>query len=128
MEEVESVQWVARVVDAAVHVHAAFLARVSLDCRVRVHDLQLIFICSYAEIGAWSDRNLREQRASRFPALRAATNVMKGSLALDRHGHLLVGTLARQRTTSEVCRGWFEALIDAWMNGSCHCQFPPLSR
>src|ERR1700693_1224489 len=128
MEEVEAVQRETRVVDASVHMHAALLARVSLDCRVRVHDLQLIFICSYAEIGAWSDRNLREQRASRFPALRAAANVVKGSLALNRDGHLLVGTLARQRTTSEVCSRWFEALIDAWMNGSCHCQFPPLSR
>src|ERR1700730_11098591 len=126
MEEVESVQRVAGVVDASVHMHAAFLARVSLDCRVRVHDLQLVFICGYAEIGAWSDRNLREQRVSRFPALRAATNVVKGSLALNRHGHLLVGTLAGQRTTSEVCSGCFETLIDTWVNGSCHCQFPPL--
>src|ERR1700730_5334890 len=116
MEEVEAIQRMIRVIDTSVHVHAALLARVSLDCRVRVHNLQLVFISSYAEVGAWRDRNLRKQRVARFPALRAAANVVKGCLALDRNRNLAGGTLAIQRTASEVCSRGLEALIDRWMD------------
>src|SRR5437899_11005147 len=53
-----------------------------------------------------------------------------GALTLDRYGNLVVGTLAIQRTASEVCSGGFDALVDRWMDGKCisHGQFPPLIR
>src|SRR5439155_18901104 len=65
-----------------------------------------------------------------LPALRAAANVVMGALTLDRYGNLVVGTLAIQRTASEVCSGGFDALVDRWMDGKCisHGQFPPLIR
>src|SRR5688500_18160728 len=103
MDEIRAVQWVILIVDAPVHVDAATRARVPLDGRARVHDRQLVLVRSHAEFVARHDRDLREQRAARFPALRAAANVVMGGLALDRYCNLAVRTLAVQRTASEVC-------------------------
>src|SRR5437867_13239354 len=128
MDEVNSIQRVILVVDASVHMHAAILARVALDGRVRVYNLQFVLICSHAEVVARHDRDLREQGPARLPALRAAADVAMGALTLDRYGNLVVGTFAIQRAAGEVWRRGSDATIDRCMDGKClsHCQFPPV--
>ena len=72
---------------------------------------------------AWHDRYLREQRASRLPALGAPTNVVMGTLAFNRYRNLPVRAVADQRTAREVCSRRFRALVDCRMYGNCfgHC-------
>src|SRR6266852_148675 len=121
MDEVQSVQRVTLVLDSPVHVHAATAARVSLDGRVRVDDLQLVPICGHAELVARDDRDLREQCAGRLPALRAAASVVMSALARDRYGDLLVGTFAIQRAASEVWSRGRNAIVDRGVDGKWSC-------
>lgn len=58
--------------DAAEHVHAAVLARVALDRRRRVHDLELLRVGRDPKLVAGYDADDGEERALRLPALGAA--------------------------------------------------------
>src|SRR5437667_5286658 len=120
MDEVQPVKGVALVLDAPVHVHAATGARVSLDGGGRVDDLELVRICGHAELVARHHRDLREQRAGRLPAFRAAASMVMSALALDRHDDLPVGAFAIQRAASEAWRRGLDAVVDRGMDGKCH--------
>src|SRR5262245_65550050 len=74
------------VLDAAVHVHAAIPAGVSLNGGVGIHDLELFSVLGHTELVARHNGDLREQGARRLPALGASTDVIIG--ALGRHAHL----------------------------------------
>src|SRR5712691_9609435 len=120
MDEVQPVQWVTLVLDPPVHVHAATGACVSLDGCGRVDDLQLVRIRGHAELVPWHHCDLREQRAGRLPAFRAAASMVMSALALDRHDDLLVGASAIQRAASEVWSRRLDAIVDRGMDGKCH--------
>src|SRR5258708_22975165 len=120
MDEAQPVQGMALVLYPPVHVHAATAARVSLDGRGRVHDLQLVRICGHAELVARHHRDLREERAGRLPAFRAAASVVMSALARNRHDDLLVGAFAIQRAASEVWSRGLDAIVDRGMDGNCH--------
>jgi hypothetical protein len=112
MEEVEAVQGMARVVDAAVHMHAAGLAGVALDGGVGIDDLELVAVGRDRKVVARRDRHDGEQRAFGLPALGAAACMVMGGLALDRHRDLVVRTLAVEGAAREVRGSGLDALVD----------------
>ena len=125
VEEIEPVQRVTGVVDAPVHVHPATRTRVTLDGRARIDDFQLVFVRRHFEVLPRRDGDLGEKRSAGLPALGAPANMVVSALTLDRDGDLPVRTFARQRTAGEVRSRGLQALVNAGMNGCCHCQFPP---
>src|SRR4030095_752450 len=119
MNEVQSIKRVILVVDAPVHVDAASGARVALDDGIRVDDLELVLVRRHPEIVARRHCNLRKERPARFPAPRTTANVVVRGLTLDRYGDLVVGTLAGQRATGEVCRRGLDTVVNRRMDGKC---------
>ena len=93
MDEVQSEERMLFVLDAVVHVYTAIFAGVSLDGGFRIDDRQFVRIRGHADFIAGHNRDLGEQRAGRFPAFRAAADVVVDALAVDRHGNFLVGTV-----------------------------------
>ena len=84
VDEVEAVERMVLVLDAAVHVHAAAVAGMALDRRAwRRRPSACAPLAVTLELVARHDRDHREQRAGRLPALGAAAGVVEGDVALD---------------------------------------------
>src|SRR5205809_7793912 len=80
VDKIETVERMLRVLDAAIHVHAAIFAGVPLDGRIGIHDLELVCILGNTQLVARHNRHLREQRAFRLPAFGASAYVIIGAL------------------------------------------------
>jgi glutathione S-transferase len=117
VHEVETVEQVRLVLDSAVHVHAAAAARVALDRRIRIDDLELLRIGADAQVVAADHRDLHEGRARRLPALRAATDVVVRRVALetDGDGRLRICTSACRRRGSRRPAAPFVDRQDEWI-------------
>src|SRR5262252_1043782 len=85
MDKIEPVERMLGVLDAAIHVHAAIAARVPLDGRIGVYDLELVGILGNTQLVARHNRDLREQRACGLPAFGASAYVIIGALRCDAH-------------------------------------------
>src|SRR5258705_9830434 len=83
MDEVEAVERMRLVLDAPVHMGAADLAGVPLDCRRGVDDLKLVAVLKHADAVAWHHRDYEEDRSCGFPAFGAAAGEVVGGIALD---------------------------------------------
>src|SRR5215831_10634837 len=116
VNEIESVQRVALVVDPAVHVDAALLARVPLDGRLGIHDCELVAVRFDAQVVARDDGDLREQRSFRLPALGAAAHVIVCALTLDRYLDLVLRAVAKQRSACEILCCWLQSCVDRGVN------------
>ena len=81
MDEVQAVEGVGLVLDAAVHVGAAALAGVALDGGRGVDDLQLVAVLGHRDVVARHNGDDREHRAFRLPALGAAAGMVVGDVA-----------------------------------------------
>src|SRR6267154_5007871 len=115
VNEIESVQRMALVLDPAVHVDAAVLAGIPLDRRLEIHDRELAAVRLDAQVVAPHDGDLREQRAPGFPALGAAAHVIVRALPLDRYLDLVLRAVAIKRPAGEVLRRGFQTAVDRWM-------------
>src|SRR6185437_6088478 len=116
VDEVEAVEGVRRVLDAAVHVDAALLAGVTLDGGGGVDHLELAGVRRDGELVAPDDRDLREQGAGRFPAFRAAADMVERALPGHRHLDGVLLALAGKRAAGEVLRAGLDAVIDGGVN------------
>src|SRR5579871_1501877 len=101
MDEVEAVERMAGVLDAAVHMRAASLAGVALDHSGGVDDLQLVAVLQHRNVLPWHDGDDGEVCALRLPALGAAAGVVMGDVALDANLDGVVGAFADQGPSSE---------------------------
>jgi hypothetical protein len=102
MHEVEAVERVRLVLDAAVHVHAAAAAGMALDDgALAIDDLQLFRMRGDLTLSRETTANLREQGAGRLPALAAAAGVVVRGLRADGHFDLVGGALATQHAPFE---------------------------
>ena len=96
---VQPVEGMARVLDAAVHVRAADLAGVALDRRGRVNDLELVAVFERIRSRSLPRQRQRRRRRSRlwgFQHLEAAAGVVVGDIALDPDRDRLVLAFADQ--------------------------------
>src|SRR6185436_6336294 len=111
VDEVEAKERMALVLDAPVHVHAAFLAGITLDRRLGIDNRELLAVRFHADLVARHDRDLREERALRLPALGAAADVVVRGLRPDRHLDPVLRAVAPERPTCEIRRRGFQATI-----------------
>ena len=86
MDEIEPVERMLCVLDAAVHVHAAIPTGVPLNGGIGIHDFEPVGILGNTELVARHNGDLREQCARGLPAFGASTDVIIG--ALGRNAHL----------------------------------------
>ena len=126
MDEIESVERVLLVLDPAVHVHAAAPARVALNRRRRVDDLQLVCVLGHTQLVARHHRDHREQGALWFPALGATAHVIVCDITLDPDLDPPVGAFADEGAAGEALSAVFHAAINGRMNRNSHCCQPPL--
>src|SRR6476620_2372822 len=120
MDEVEAVERVSLVLDAAVHVRAAGLAGVPLDSLRGIDDVKLIAIFQNGHVIARNYRHDRESRTGRFPALGAAAGVIVGDIALDVDLNRLVRAFADQGPTGKVARTFLNAVVNRWVDVNSH--------
>src|SRR6266576_1679893 len=116
MDKIEPVERMLCVLDAAIHVHPAIFAGVPLDGRVGIHGLELVGTLGNTELVARHNRDLREQRALRLPALGASTDVIIGALRRNAHLYGITRALAHKRPSREVRRAGFHTVVHSWMN------------
>jgi hypothetical protein len=116
VDEVEPVERVLGVLDAAVHVHAAIPAGVALNGGVGIHDFELVGILGHTQLVARHDGDLREHRARGLPAFGASTDVIIGALGRNAHLDGIARAFARERTPREVRRAGPHAVVHCRMN------------
>jgi len=126
MDEIEAVERVATVLDAAIHMDAAVLAGVPLNGRRRVDDRQLLCVRGDTEVVPRHYRDLGEQGALGFPALGATAEMVVRALPLDRHFDGILRTSAQQRAAREIRRTSLHTLIHVRVNRYSHVRHPPV--
>jgi len=102
MDEIEAVEWMVLVLDAAVHMDAAIAASIPLNDSVGIDHAQLVAICHDAELVPRDDSDHRKERSFRLPTLRAAANVIVRALGAYLHLHGVGGALAGEGTAGKV--------------------------
>src|SRR5262249_26617253 len=117
---VEPVEGMALVFDAAIHMRTAALARISLDHRRGVNDLQLVAVFEHRHVLARYDRDDGEGCALRLPAFRAAARMIMRDVALDADLDRPVSAFADQRSAAEVAGALLHAAVDRWMELNVH--------
>src|SRR6185437_680146 len=120
MDEVETIEGMALVLDAAIHMRAAGLAGIALNYCGRIDDLQLLAVFEHRHVLARHYGDDRENRAFRLPALGAAAGVVVRDVALDADLDRLVLAFADERSAAEVARALLHAAIDRWMETNAH--------
>src|ERR1700733_4461523 len=120
MDEVQTVERMVLVLDAAVHMRAADLAGVPLDGLRGIDDVKLVAILQHGDVVAWNHRNHREDRAVGFPALGAAAGVVVGDIALDADLDRLVLAFADQGSAGKAARTLLYSIVNRWVDVNCH--------
>src|SRR2546421_11130658 len=82
MDEVETVERMPLVLDAAEHMRAANPACMTLDRRRRIDHMELVTVLENGDVFARHDRNHREGRSLRLPAFLTAAGVVVGDVDL----------------------------------------------
>ena len=105
---------------SSIHMNTAFLAGMALNGRRLIDNLQLVGVCSHAQIIFRYDGNLifrydgnlRKKRALRFPALAATTSMVMSTLRS--HGNLdrFIVAVAMQKATGEIINASLYAIVD----------------
>src|SRR5689334_10308852 len=120
MDEVEAVERMVLVLDAAEHVRPAGLAGVTLDHGRGVDDLELVAVLENSEILARDHSDDREGRALRLPAFGAAAGVVVRDVALDADLDRMVRAFADQRAAGKAAAALFDAVVDRGMECNSH--------
>src|SRR5581483_6173427 len=102
VNEVQSVERMSLVLDAAIHMRAARLAGVALDGLRGVDDMKLVAVFEHGHGVARHHGDDRERRAVRLPALGAAAGMVMRDVALDADLDRLVLAFADQRSAGKI--------------------------
>src|SRR5436305_10269552 len=125
MDEVEAVERMRLVFDAAVHMRAANLASVALDRRRGIDDLKLVAVFQHLDVVARDHRDDGEGRTLRLPALGAAAGVIMGNVAGDGDLDRLVLALADQGAAGKAARALLHSVVNRWVDMNSHGVTPP---
>src|SRR6266851_2702066 len=120
VDEVQAVEWMARVLDAAVHVRAAALAGVALDHRGRIGDLELVAVFEHGHVLPWHDGDDGEGGTLGLPAFGAAAGVVMGDIALDPDLDRFVPAFADQGATGKAARASLHTVVDCGVDVNSH--------
>ena len=120
MDEIETVERMAFVLDAAVHMRAASLAGVTLDRRRGVDDLELVAVFEHGDVVAGDHGDDRKGGALGLPAFGAAAGVVVGDIALDADLDRPVLAFADQRAAGKAAGAFFDAAINRWVDMNSH--------
>jgi hypothetical protein len=112
MDEVETVERVSLVLDAAIHMGAAGLAGVPLDRRRGIDDVKLVAVFKYGQAFARDHGDHGKNRPLRLPAFGATTGVVVGDVALDGDFDRPVLAFADQRSAGKVTGSSLYAAVD----------------
>src|SRR5437016_3974629 len=120
MDEIETVERMALVLDAAVHMRAASLAGVTLDRRRRVNDLELVAVFENGHVVARDDSDDRKGGALGLPAFGAAAGVVVGDVPLDADLDGPVLAFADERAAGKAARALPDAVVNRWVDMNSH--------
>src|SRR5690242_2704729 len=120
MNEVETIEGVTLVLDAAVHVGAAGLAGIALDHRRGIDDLQLVAVFEDRHVLARDHGDDREGRARRLPAFGAAASMIMSDVALDADLDRPVLAFADQGAATEAAGALLHAVVNRWVELNVH--------
>src|ERR1035437_7831696 len=120
MDEIEAVERMRLVLDAAVHMRAANLAGVPLDCRRGIDDVKLVAVFEHLHIVPRDDGEHRKDCALGFPAFGAAAGVVVGDIALDADLDRLVLAFADKRSAGKCARTLLYSAVNRWMDVNSH--------
>src|SRR5450631_2679176 len=116
VNEIETVKCMLAVLDAAEHVDPAHLACMTLNGGGRIDDAKLVAVLCDFHLVLRYDRDDREQRTLRLPALGTAAGVVVRDLRADRHLDGLIRAFAGQGSPREILRSLLDAVVDRRMN------------
>lgn len=114
MDKVETFKGVV-LLDAAVEVDTAVLARVSKDDGVRVDDVELALVGSHLEVVLWDDANDGKKAALGLPALGASAGVVVQDVAFNGDLDGVSGAVASEDASSEVLLALGKAIVNEWV-------------
>src|SRR5262245_40374893 len=120
VDEIQAVEGMARVLDAAVHMRAAGLAGVALDHRGPVDDLEFVAVFEHGHVLPRHDGDDGEVRTLGLPAFGAAASVVVGDIALDPDLDRFVLAFADQGATGKAARASLHAAINHGVDVSRH--------
>jgi hypothetical protein len=84
----------------------------ALNGRRLIDNLQLIGVCSYAQIIFRYDGNLRKKRALRFPAFAATTSMVMSGLRSHSNLDRIFFAVAVQISAGKIINSSLDAVID----------------
>src|ERR1700730_12575428 len=120
MDEVEPVERMRLVLDAAVHMRAATLAGVPLNRRRGIDDVKLVAIFEHRHIVARNDGDDGKGRPVGLPAFGAAAGVIVGDVALDADLDRLVRAFADQGAAGKTARALLYTAVNRWVDMNSH--------
>src|SRR6202048_2250637 len=112
MDEVETIERMPLVLDAAVHMRPAILAGVALDRRRRVDNLQLVAVFENRHAVARDNSDDRKGGALRLPAFGAAAGMIVGDIALDANLYRPVLALTDKRAAGKATRSFLYSVVN----------------
>jgi len=115
MDEVEAVERMPLVLDAAIHMRATGLAGMPLDCRRSIDDVKLVTIFEHLHIVARDDGDDGEGRPVGFPAFGAAAGVVVGDIAYDADLDWLALAFTDEGPACKAARTLLDAIVDRWV-------------
>jgi hypothetical protein len=120
--DVDEIQSLERVVllDATEQVHAALLARMSLDHGALVDDLELVAVGGHGHFVLGDHSDDGEEGAGRLPALGTSTGMVVSHVAAESHLDFVAATLAVQLSAGEVGIALGDAVVDQRMKRGRH--------
>src|SRR6185295_10411098 len=125
MDEVEAVERMRLVLDAAVHMGTAHLAGVALDGRRGIYDLQLVAVFRHFHVVARHNGDHRKSCALWLPAFGAAAGMVMSDVAGDGNLDRLVLALADQGASGEAARALLHSVVNRWVDMNSHRVTPP---
>src|ERR1700730_16304876 len=120
MDEVEAVERMPLVLDAAEHVGPANLAGMPLDRCRSVDDVKLVAVLKNAHVVARHNGDHRKDRALRLPAFGAATGMVVGDIPLDADLDRLLLAFADKGATGKAARAFLHSGVNRWVDMNSH--------
>ena len=115
MDEVQAVERVPSVFDAAIHVHAAAAAGVTLDRGRLIDDGQFVAVGRNADLISGDNGYLGKQGAFRFPAFAASARMIVRGLRAYRHFNAIRRAVTVESAAGKTVAAGLNAIVDGGM-------------
>jgi hypothetical protein len=115
VHEIQAVERMAGILDAAEHMYAAALAGVALNGGLRINHRKFVAILKHADLVLADNRDHREGCSLRLPALGTAARVVMRRLRFDRDLDWILRALAGECPALKARRRFLEAVVNRGM-------------